>query len=220
MRHKSELLMKEILEYTESFYIKNFRTPYTSEIASFLGISKSTVYKYLVDMDNRGMLSYQKGNIVTEKIRKVDTDSIVAAVLHDSTEGIPPITQENVESYINLPVCLLGKGEFFIVRMKKDSMVDVGIERGDVVVIRKQTQANEGDIVAALYDHETILKRFHKDGETRQIRLHPDNQKMKDIILKECSIQGVAVYVIKALTKNGFVTARQKHSETFLDQEE
>lgn len=220
MRHKSESLMKEILEFTESFYIMNLRTPYTSEIASFLGIAKSTAYKYLVDMDSRGILSYKKGSIVTEKIRKVDTDSIVAAVLHDSAEGIPSITQENVETYINLPVWLFGQGEFFIVRVKKDSMIDAGIERGDVVVIRKQSQAKEGDIVAALYDHETILKRFHIDGETRQIHLHPDNQKMKNIILKECSIQGVAVYVIKALKQDGFVTTGKKHSESFLDQEE
>lgn len=115
----------------------------------------------------------------------MDTDSILAAVLHDSTENIPFITKENVETYINLPVWLFGQGEFVIVGVKKDSMIDAGIERGYIVVIRKQSQANDGDIVAALYDHETILKRFHIDGETRKIRLHPDNQKVKDIILKE-----------------------------------
>ena len=67
MRHKSEELMKQIMDYAEQFQLLNHRSPYTSEIADTLGIVKSTVYKYLVAMNDRGMLSYRNGEIVTER---------------------------------------------------------------------------------------------------------------------------------------------------------
>lgn len=70
MRHKSEELMKQIMDYAEQFQLLNHRSPYTSEIADALGIVKSTVYKYLVAMNDRGMLSYRNGEIVTERTNK------------------------------------------------------------------------------------------------------------------------------------------------------
>ena len=71
MRHKSEELMKQIMDYAEQFQLLNHRSPYTSEIADALGIVKSTVYKYLVAMNDRGMLSYRNGEIVTERTNKI-----------------------------------------------------------------------------------------------------------------------------------------------------
>ena len=73
MRHKSEELMKQIMDYAEQFQLLNHRSPYTSEIADALGIVKSTVYKYLVAMNDRGMLSYRNGEIVTERTNKIST---------------------------------------------------------------------------------------------------------------------------------------------------
>ncbi len=64
MRHKSEELMKQIMDYAEQFQLLNHRSPYTSEIADALGIVKSTVYKYLVAMNDRGMLSYRNGRLL------------------------------------------------------------------------------------------------------------------------------------------------------------
>ena len=63
MRHKSKELMKQIMDYAEQFQLLNHRSPYTSEIADALGIVKSTVYRYLVEMNERGMLSYHNGEI-------------------------------------------------------------------------------------------------------------------------------------------------------------
>ncbi len=80
-----------------------------------------------------------------------------------------------------------------------ESMIDVGIEDGDLVVIRKQDTANEGDIVVALVDYEATLKRFYMDILNRRIILHPENKMMKDIYVDNCMIQGVAVKVIKDL---------------------
>ena len=93
MRHKSEELMKQIMDYAEQFQLLNHRSPYTSEIADALGIVKSTVYKYLVAMNDRGMLSYRNGEIVTERTNKISLLTKPAAVLGSVSCGMPQLVQ-------------------------------------------------------------------------------------------------------------------------------
>ena len=92
-------------------------------------------------------------------------------------------------------------GEFFVLRAAGDSMVDAGIDHGDLVIVRKQEEANTGDIVAALVDGGSTLKRLLYDKHNRPY-LHPENREAgyPDIVGTELSIQGVAVYTLKALS--------------------
>ena len=62
-------------------------------------------------------------------------------------------------------------------------MIEAGIDDGDLVVVKKQVEANEGDIVVALVDNQNTLKRYFRDDENKKIILHPENKKMKDIII-------------------------------------
>ena len=96
-----------------------------------------------------------------------------------------------------LPTVIFGDAAHFILRAQGDSMVEAGIEDGDLVVVRKQHTAREGEIVVALVDNETTLKRFFLDRERRQVRLHPENREMADIYVDHCYIQGVAQHIIK-----------------------
>lgn len=74
-------------------------------------------------------------------------------------------------------------------------MIDAGINKGDLLVIRKQETAKDGEIVVALVNGENTLKRiYHKNGK---IRLHPENKEMEDIVVKKCEVQGVLVSCIK-----------------------
>ena len=187
MRHKSEELMQQILNYAEKFLLLNHRSPYTSEIADALGIVKSTVYRYLVEMNERGMLRYHNGEIVTERTEKLSPDTKPAAVLGSVSCGMPQLEEEYVEEYVSLPVSLFGDGEFFILRANGDSMTGAGI--------------NSGDMVVALVENESTLKRFFLDTERRCVHLHPENPKYPEIYTQNCSIQGVAVHVIKSLQK-------------------
>ena len=113
--------------------------------------------------------------------------------------GSPELAEEDFEEFVALPVALFGEGDFFILRTHGDSMIEAGIEDGDMVVVRKTHIANPGDKVVALIENETTLKTFYPEPEQRRIRLHPENSKMKDIIVKNCNIQGVACHVIKKL---------------------
>lgn len=199
MRHKSIDRMNSIMQYVEQYYFEHRHFPSTSEIANALGIVKSTAYKYLVEMNDKGMLKYDGREILTDKIQKVNTETTHVAVLGFISCGIPQLEEEYIEEYVTLPVSMFGKGEFFILRASGESMIEAGINDGDLVVIRKQKEANDGQIVVALVENENTLKRFYLDKENRCIRLHPENKTMEDIIVPDCQIQGVAVHVIKAL---------------------
>ena len=104
-----------------------------------------------------------------------------------------------IYKYIDLPVALFGRGTFYLLRADGDSMVNAGINTGDLVLIRKQKSAEPGQIVVALMETEATLKRYFPEPENNRIRLHPENDHMEDIYVPTCEIQGVAVKVIKDL---------------------
>ncbi len=200
MRHKSEETMERIKNAVEEFYFANHRSPSISEIASEVGCAKSTVHSYLWEMDKSGMLSYNGKTVETPVTQKADADIVLTPVLGTIACGEPEYAEENFEAYVALPTSLFGSGELFLLRARGDSMIEAGINSGDLVVVKKQNTADEGDIVVALVDNETTLKRFYRDKKRRCVRLHPENSSMKDIYTDHCYIQGVAQNVIKKLT--------------------
>lgn len=195
MRSKNPELMVQIMEYIDDYYSKHCSSPSVRTIAAGVGTSKSTVQRYLVAMNEDGMLSYDGKELIIDKIRKTNKSTVNVAVVGSIACGISNLAEENIEEYVSLPKSMFGEGEFIILRANGESMVDAGIETGDLVVIRKQSCAEDGQIVVALVDDEATLKRLYRDNE--KIRLHPENKDMDDIIADDCIIQGVAVKVIK-----------------------
>lgn len=199
MRSKSIDLMNEIKSYVEQFYLSHYQSPTITQIANEIGIARSTAYRYLVEMDEKGMLEYNGKTVNTKLIRQSNPKLIRAAVLGNVSCGLPNLAEENIEEYVSLPESLFGSGEFYLLRANGESMIEAGIDNGDLVVIRKQSCAEEGEIVVALVDDEATLKRFYRDNENKRIVLHPENKTMSDIYADNCIIQGVAVKVIKNL---------------------
>lgn len=200
MRYKSKETMEKIVKMVEEFFFSVHRTPSVFEIASAIGHSKSTVHAYLQEMHKIGMIHYDGGKLETPVTRKANAEIVLSPILGSVACGEPQYEEENFEEYVALPTALFGSGQFFILRAKGESMIEAGIEPGDLVVVRKQNTANEGDIVVALVDNETTLKRFYRDEERKCIRLHPENREMNDIYVEQCYIQGIAQKVIKKLT--------------------
>ena len=116
---------------------------------------------------------------------------------------ISVVIDEYVEEYVNLPTNLFGKGDFYILRAKGNSMEDAGISEGDLVVILKQSTAEIGDIVVALDDqNQNTLKRFAGFDEDNKVVLEYMNEDVypgKTILVKELTVQGVAKHVIKSM---------------------
>lgn len=109
--------------------------------------------------------------------------------------GQPSFAEENIEASYALPEAIFGKGELFMLHTHGDSMIEAGIRGGDLIVVRRQSSADDGQIVVALVDGEATLKRlFHRNGK---IVLHPENRQMQDIVVENCEIQGVLVSCIK-----------------------
>ena len=148
------------------------------------------------------MIRYDGQQISTEQTEKVQTEYTSVALLGAVSCGVPTLEEEYAEEYVSLPVSMFGNGSFFLLRAKGTSMIEAGINPGDLVLIRKQSEAKDGEIVVALVNNENTLKRLFVDSEQKCVRLHPENKSMEDIIVPEdenLQIQGVAVHVIKAL---------------------
>ena len=187
-------------------YIDNYRenkgvAPSLREIETALGISRSTVSRYLSFMREKGMIEYEgPRRINTREAQITKNECVKVPVLGVVSCGIPKFAEENIEEYIRLPVALFGRGNFFILRADGDSMIEANIESGDLVLIRQQSTADPGQIVVALIDNEeATLKRYYPEPENYRVRLHPENRTMKDIYVPDCVIQGVAVKVVKEI---------------------
>ncbi len=197
MRSKSPELMERIRRFAEKFYIDEGRSPSTSDIANGVGIARGTAYKYLVAMNEKGIISYNGRDIRTRLTEKVESTHSKAPICGSIPCGSPAEEIEHIETIVLLPTAIFGKGELYILVASGDSMIGAGIEDGDLVVINRQAVANEGDIVVALIDNESTLKRFYKDEDNRFVILRAENKKYKDIIKPSCTIQGVAQHIIK-----------------------
>ena len=199
MRQKNQELMNKIIEYIDDFFLSEGRSPYITEIAAALKVNKSQVHRYLIYLEEQGIVEYGHADIKTPIIKKV-SPSNYTGVVGSIPCGIPDERQEEyIEELVSLPVSLFGNGELYILRAKGDSMINAGIDHGDLVVVRKTTKADIGDIVVAITNtHENTLKRLAVvDGKTV---LHPENDQMQDIYTS-FSIQGVAIYVLKQVGK-------------------
>lgn len=197
MRSKSPELMKQIQDFAEQYYLNEGRSPSTSDIANGVGIARGTAYKYLVAMNEQGLIRYNGRDIRTKLTEKFEATRSKAPICGSIPCGSPTEEIEHIETIVSLPTAIFGKGELYILVASGDSMIGAGIEDGDLVVINKQAHANEGDIVVALIDNESTLKRFYKDDENKRVILRAENKKYKDIIRPSCTIQGVAQHVIK-----------------------
>lgn len=200
MRTKNPENFKMIEEFINNYTEKNGVSPTVREIHAGTGLAVGTVSRYLSFMRENGMLDYSGcRNITTREAMITRNESTKVPVLGAVSCGVPKFAEENIEEFVRLPNALFGKGEFFILRANGDSMIEANIEHGDLVVVRKQNYAEEGQIVVALMEEEATLKRYYPEPEKRRVRLHPENSSMQDIIVRDCIIQGVAVKVIKDL---------------------
>ena len=204
MRSKSPELMGAIKEFVNKYYREHHTAPSTQTIGAVVGVTRNTVYRYLVEMNERGMLQYDKAIKSTEQITKCKTGYFSAPVVGSIRCGDPESEEALVEEYVSLPESIFGKGQFYLLRAKGDSMIDAGIEEDDLIVIQIRHEASEGDIVVALdQDGQNTLKRYGGyDEESGFYILEYMNEKRypgKVEKVRSFAVQGVARHVIKTL---------------------
>lgn len=104
---------------------------------------------------------------------------------------------DNVEGFVEIPSSFLGEDKYFVLKSDGDSMINAGIKKGDLLVIKMQSHAENGDIAVVELDNKVTLKRFYKLEDKHQYKLHPENDKYEDIYLEKCNILGIAIKIIK-----------------------
>lgn len=200
MRYKDPELMQRIRDFVDDYFAEEGRFPSTTEIGKAVGVSRGTAYRYLVEMDERGLISYDGSEILTEKIERLRSTQIAEVYTGSIPCGTPESVEPMVDDYVSLPTSIFGSGEMYVLRTRGDSMIEVGIEEGDFVVVKKQRTAQIGDIVVALTDEDqNTLKRLCFDKQQQCYYLHPENKEMNDIYVASLRVQGVATHVIKTL---------------------
>ncbi len=196
MKVLNQNTLNRIEEYIHSYQKENGLSPSYRMIMRDMNISSiSIVQRYVLTLEKQGRIKRTNlGNIDVPKRLKTG-ETVSTPLVGQIACGQPTFAVEDIEGNYALPRDIFGGGELFMLRAFGNSMIDIGIEEGDLLVLRKQTYAEEGDIVVALVGEDTTLKRFFR--RDNKIVLHPENKEMRDIIVKECEIQGVLVSSIK-----------------------
>ena len=202
MRHKVPELMKQINTFIGEFYAQHDRTPSTTEIAREFGIARSTSQNYLVAMNERGMLSYSDGVLKVEHMDKIRTRRTKAPLVGSVPCGELTYEEENVECVMTLPTEIFGAGPFYLLHASGDSMEDEGIEDGDLVVVRMESDPKKGDLVIAMdaENRNTLKKYGGVNRKNHKAMLLYCNQKEygdKVIYVDRLVCQGVVSHVIK-----------------------
>lgn len=200
MRTKNEDIIKEILDFINKTFFQDREVPSVKEIANHIGLAKSSASRYLSEMEARGLIrkSGTFYGLETKAMQKAMKNVNELAIVGSIACGTPILAEENIESYLTISGDFLGVGEFFALRAKGNSMINAGIDDGDIVIIKKQSAADEGQIVVAMVeDGDCTLKRYFIDRRKKKIRLHPENDDMEDMYYDKVEIQGIAVKIIK-----------------------
>ena len=204
---QQEKLLKFIIDYQK----QNNVTPSFDEMKDGLDLkSKSGIHRIVSALEERGYIKKLNNRAraieIIKKVNLIDTENgknknsiISIPILGKIAAGLPIEAISDNTNYIELPETLLKKGEYFILNVEGDSMIEAGIFDGDRVVIRKANDANNGEIVVALIDNnEATLKRIFKRGQ--QVALQPENSNYKTVIYgpDRIQIQGVLKHLIRS----------------------
>ena len=189
---------QKILDFIKAEIEDKGYPPSVREICAAVGLrSTSTVHAHLNHLEEQGL------------IRRDSTKPRALEVLDGShargrsvplvgrvTAGQPILAVENIEDYLMLPQSMLGKDELFCLRVQGESMIDIGILDGDIVVLRQQDTAENGEIVVAMTpDDEATLKRiFYEDG---RVRIQPENSTMQPIYAPTVTVLGKLVALVR-----------------------
>lgn len=210
---------RRILEFIRNSLHNEYRCPTVREICAHVGLSStSTVQSHLNTLEKFGYIRRDPNKnraitIIDEKVPDLSAgDSSDGLSSSDNFEflgaqlkqvpligtvqaGMPITAVENLESTLTLPVQLTGDSDCFMLRVQGESMMNIGMYEGDMLIVRHQNTANNGDVVVARIDDEATVKRFYK--ENGHIRLQPENDDFDPIIVKDCHIEGLVIGLVR-----------------------
>ena len=196
---------QEIFEFIKRYSARHGYPPTVRDIGKAVGLaSSSTVHAHLANLEKVGLLRRDptKPRAIELLDRAVDNvRSIVRPqglpLVGQVAAGQPILAEENVEEYVQTPGIVGGDDGEYLLRVRGESMKDVGILEGDLVVVSPQDTARDGEIVVALIGEEATVKTFYRESD--HIRLQPENDAMEPIRTREVRILGRVVGLMRSM---------------------
>ena len=208
---------RAILKCIQDGIIANGYPPSVREICKKVGLSSTaTVQGYLNSLEENGYIKKENQKGRTLRIlkdykgdtteQKTSTESkefysnkemINVPVIGKITAGQPILAVENITDNFPIPLEFIGNSESFMLTVRGESMIEAGILDGDYILVKKQSTAENGEIVVALIDDEATVKTFYKEKD--HIRLQPQNSTMSPIIVPNCQILGKVAGVFRKI---------------------
>lgn len=194
---------QEILDYIKEEILKRGYPPAVREICEAVNLrSTSSVHSHLETLEKNGYIRRDPTKpraieICDDNFQMVRTEMVSLPVVGQVAAGTPILAEENIDSYFPVPAELVPQGESFVLKVKGDSMINVGIFSGDQIFVNACNTAHNGDTVVALIDNSATVKTFYK--EDGHIRLQPENDTMDPIIVDDCQILGKVFGVFRVM---------------------
>jgi repressor LexA len=194
---------QEIFDFVRHYVTDHGYPPTVRDIGKAIGLtSSSTVHAHLANLEKLGLL---RRDPTKPRAIEVLVDKARAAVapgglpvVGQVAAGQPVLAEENIEEYVPVPEIAGGDEGEFVLRVKGDSMVNVGIFDGDYVIVKPQETAADGEIVVALVGEEATVKRFFREAE--HVRLQPENDALEPIRTRDVHVLGRVVGVCRRLS--------------------
>jgi len=195
---------QEIFDFIRRYSEQHGYPPTVRDIGKAVGLaSSSTVHAHLANLEKLGLLRRDP-----TKPRAMELLGRATAVVRDTVRpglpllgqvaaGQPILAEENVEEYIDTPAACGGESGEYLLRVRGESMKNAGILDGDLVVVRRQEGARDGEIIVALVEEEATVKRFFREGD--HIRLQPENDEMEPILVRDVSVLGRVVGLMRSM---------------------
>ncbi len=194
---------QEILEYIKETILKKGYPPAVREICEAVHLkSTSSVHSHLETLEKNGYIRRDPTKprtieIIDDCFNLNRREVVNVPLIGTIAAGQPILAEQNIENYFPIPVELLPNQETFMLRVKGDSMINVGIFDGDQIIVKSQSSARNGEIVAALVDDSATVKRFYR--ENGHYRLQPENDSMDPIIVDHVEVLGVVIGLIRMM---------------------
>jgi repressor LexA len=192
---------RRILDVIVAFTAERGYPPSVREIGERVGLSSSsTIHAHLKALEKRGLISRDptKPRALRSGVKAPVRELLVMPILGKVAAGLPITAQEDIEGEFILPAGFVPRGsDAFMLRVQGDSMADAAILDGDLILVRPQRQAENGEIVVAMLDGEATVKRFYR--EANRIRLQPENRTMAPIYASDVEIVGRVEAVVRRL---------------------
>lgn len=194
---------REILEYIKQEILNKGYPPAVREICEAVHLkSTSSVHSHLETLEKNGYIRRDPTKpraieIIDDNFNLTRHEVVNVPIIGQVAAGQPLLAVENIENYFPIPTEFMPNAETFMLKVKGDSMINAGIFNGDKILVQKQSDAQNGDIVVALVDDSATVKTFYK--EDGHFRLQPENDTMDPIIVNECSILGKVFGIMRFL---------------------